>query len=109
MLIAGLNEPEFIQDDTFKTIIYRPQTSTGQVSGEVKKVIMVLDGEMKRIEIMDVLALSHRENFILNYLNPALQKGPIEQTHPNNPRHRNQKYRLTKLGEELKKKLLAKD
>lgn len=28
---VGLKEPEFIQEDTFKVIIYRPQANTGQV------------------------------------------------------------------------------
>ena len=54
---------------------------------------------------MDALELSHRENFIDNYLNPAMQKELIVQTHPDNPKNRNQKYKLTKLGREIKKKL----
>ena len=31
----GLKEPEFIQEDSFCTILYRPVMSTGEVTGEV--------------------------------------------------------------------------
>ncbi|MFN3342102.1 MAG: Fic family protein [Flavobacteriales bacterium] len=49
--------------------------STGQISQEVKKLIEVMEGEMKRAEIMKKLGLTHRENFIKNYLEPALNMG----------------------------------
>ncbi len=55
---------------------------------------------------MNALELNHRENFISNYLEPAMLKGYIEQTHPENPKHRNQKYRLTKKGLEIKKNVI---
>lgn len=49
-------------------------------------------------EIMERLSLKGRDNFLTAYLNPALKEGLIEQTHPENPKHRNQKYRLTEKG-----------
>lgn len=116
---AGLQEPEFIQDDDFKTIIYRKtateqatEQATGQATEqatmEVKKVVLVLDGEKKRAELMEILQLNHRQNFVNNYLEPALELKLIEQTHPDNPNHPDQKYRLTKTGLEMKKMLKEK-
>jgi ATP-dependent DNA helicase RecG len=78
---------------------------TGQVREEVQKVIRVLDGEMKLKELMESLELSHRENFINNYLEPSMNSGFIELKYPDSPNHPNQKYRLTSKGEKLKKEI----
>ena len=108
----GLKEPEFIQDDSFTTILYRPSTgqvtgqvtgqATGQANDEIEKVILTINGEMKRGEIQEELQLKHREHFVDNYMKPALEKGFIEMKYPDSPNHPNQKYRLTKKGEKLK-------
>ncbi|MEI6753923.1 MAG: ATP-binding protein [Paludibacter sp.] len=97
----GLQEPVFEQDDSFKTILYRMQT-TQEVSGEVLKVIMVLEGEMKRSEIQQVLQLKHDDYFRVEYILPALESGVIEQTHPESPNHPQQHYKLTEKGKQLK-------
>jgi predicted HTH transcriptional regulator len=111
----GLKEPEFIQDDSFTTILYRPSTdqATGQVTGqvtgqatdEIEKVVLVINGEMKRAEIQEELQLKHRENFVENYMNPALEEGFVEMKYPDIPNHPKQKYTLTKKGETLKTNL----
>lgn len=44
-----------------------------QVTPQVKKLISVLKGEMPRLEIQELLKLTDRENFRLNYLQPALE------------------------------------
>jgi hypothetical protein len=58
--------------------------------------------EMSRLDIQTELKLSHRENFRLNYLQPALNSEVIEMTIPGKPNSRLQKYRLTAKGIELK-------
>ena len=60
---------------------------------------------MDRQEIQNQLNLSDRENFRQNYLKPALEFGFIEMTIPDKPNSRLQKYRLTNLGKQLKKRL----
>ena len=50
---------------------------------------------------MDKIGLKGRDNFLNMYLLPALEGGFIEQTHPDKPRHPNQKYRLTAKGKSL--------
>jgi ATP-dependent DNA helicase RecG len=123
----GLKEPDFIQEDIFKTIIWRKteEVIPGEVSGQaslqatlqatlqvdeeftsaISRVLIVLKGRMKRTELQQLLGLKDRASFISNYLNPASEKGYIEMTFPESPNHPNQQYRLTKKGSDLKKKL----
>ncbi|MBA4418154.1 MAG: cell filamentation protein Fic [Syntrophus sp. (in: bacteria)] len=54
-------------------------------------------------DLMAKLGLSHRPTFRKNYLHPALAAQLVEMIHPDTPRSRNQKYRLTKRGEQLMK------
>ena len=102
-----LPEPNFEQEEDFKTILYRP--STDQVpeefrttSIEVKNLIKVVDGEMSRKDIQDALELRHAGNFRDNYLDPAIAEGIIEMKYPGNPNHPKQKYLLTEKGTEIK-------
>jgi hypothetical protein len=124
----GLREPDFIQEEIFKTVIWRTARQatgevtgqatgqatgqvtvevTGQTNGEVndfiKRVVMVMYGELRRSDIMDSLELKHRDSFMDNYIKPSLEAGFIEMTFPDNPNHPNQRYRLTEKGEMLKK------
>ena len=66
---------------------------------------MVLKGEMKRIEIQKLLQLKHDDYFRTHFILPALELKVIDMKFPDNPKHRNQKYKLTNLGKEIKKKL----
>ncbi len=124
---AGLKEPEFVQEEIFKIIIWRKQTvgqvtdhdtdhdtgqatgqATGQVNEYIRRIVLVILGEVRRSEIQNALGLRHRETFINNYLNPSLDAGFVEMMYPDNPTHPNQRYRLTPKGMELKIKLNAK-
>lgn len=128
---AGIEKkPEFIQEDIFRTIIWRKQVTdvpiatrqpdrlpdnptTRQVKEKSEndaikyatKVIQIMSGELRRSEIQDALELKDRENFAKNYLDPSLQLGYIEQTYPDTPSHPGQRYRLTDKGLALKMKL----
>lgn len=90
------------------------RAGTGQVPGkyrasrEADRVVLVLDGEMKRIEIQEALQLKHRDSFVENYLQPAMEKKFVEMTIPDKPNSSRQRYRLTAKGEALKKKLTKK-
>jgi len=141
-----LRRTGFIQEENFRTIIWRTQKATGQAGGQdnvevtqdadieyntgtatlqatpqatlqatvqaeevteaVKRVILVLDGDLKRAEIQEILELKDRVNFIANYLNPSLEADYIEMTIPEIPTHQEQRYRLTAKGKILKTKLL---
>jgi ATP-dependent DNA helicase RecG len=66
-----------------------------------------MDGELSRSEIQSTSGLRNRENFMLNYINPALEGIYIEQIYPNSPKHSQQKYRLTEKGKKIKEQLKA--
>ena len=55
------------------------------------------------VDIMRKLQLEHKQNFIKNYIQPALKFGLIEMTIPDKPDSRLQKYRLTAKGWEMQK------
>ena len=141
----GLKEPEFIQEEDFRTVIWRTlkATSTGEnklsgqvktadnkevskdttrqdarqatrqatrqaeeeISETIKRVILVIEDDLKRAEIQEILGLKDRETFVLNYLNPSLESAYIEMTIPEIPTHKEQRYRLTAKGLAFKKKL----
>jgi len=75
------------------------------VTDHVKSLILILDGNMSRPELMDILRLKHNQTFRENYLHPALKQEWIEMTLPDKPKSVNQKYRLTDKGKRLKDKL----
>jgi len=119
---SGLKAPEFYQEEDFKVVIWRHtdeqnptntpdkhRASTVQVphkhrtsTAQVRELIKVLNvNQLSVKEIMDTLALSHRGNFLNNYLNPAITSGYIELLYPDTPRSPKQKYRLTEKGKAL--------
>ena len=72
-----------------------------QVSDQVKRLLGVFDGApLSALDLMNRLGLSHRPTFRKNYLHPALAADWIEMTHPDSPRAKNQKYRITQRGKE---------
>ena len=81
--------------------------ATGQVEEGIRRVILVIFGNMKSSEIQDALGLKHREYFRDNYLIPSMNEGYLEMTIPDKPNSPNQQYRLTVKGQELKKRLEA--
>jgi predicted HTH transcriptional regulator len=115
----GLKAPEFIQEEDFRTIIWRthskvekrsntPQATlqaTDNLNEPTRRILLVLDSELKRLELQEILGLKDRVNFITNYLNPTLEMGYIEMTIPEIPTHQEQRYRLTTKGITLKKQL----
>ena len=114
---AGLLEPEFTLTDGFViTLRRKPDKAfeavggivTGEVTGEVKKLLMVCRDVMTRKELQENLYLKGEENFRKLYLVPALEAGYIEMTLPDKPQSRLQKYRLTPEGKVLLARLSKK-
>ena len=79
--------------------------STPQVTLQVRNLILCLDGERTRSEILQSLGLKDRTNLAKEYVQPALAEGLIEMTIPDRPRSSKQKYRLTDKGRELQDRL----
>lgn len=124
---AGLRTPEFIQDEDFLTILWRPEKqATGQltdheadqvtahetdhqiglVSKPIRRLVMIIRGDTKtREEIMKIMHLTHRENFRLTYTAPAIADGYVAMLYPDNPKRKGQAYYLTLKGLELLTKI----
>ncbi|WP_419165186.1 Fic family protein [Candidatus Palauibacter sp.] len=72
---------------------------TEQVTEQVRRLLAVMDDSaLSARELMSRLHLTHRPNFLYNYLRPALRHGFIAMTRPDAPRAHNQRYRLTPSG-----------
>ena len=69
-----------------------------QVSEEIRRLLLVVRGEMTGRELQAALNLRGRVNFRQKYLTPALSAGLIAMTIPDKPNSRLQKYRLTEQG-----------
>ena len=62
--------------------------------------------ELSTAQIMKVLRLKHRPNFLEYHLNPAIQEGFVRMLYPNSPNHPRQKYLLTVKGMALYNELM---
>lgn len=92
---AGLPEPEFSLSDGFMVTLHRKVVeiskisiggTTGEVTGEVTdelgRLLLAIQGEMKRVDLQAALGLKHQESFRDVYLVPALASGWVEMTVP---------------------------
>lgn len=82
---------------------YENKHASPQVTPQVKQLILIIEDEMTREELQQILRLRDRENFRKLYIVEALEKEYIEMTIPELPNSPNQKYRLTRKGEKLNK------
>lgn len=71
---------------------------TAHATPQVTRLLSVLKGEMSARQILHALGLRDRKSFRERYLLPALGQALVEMTHPESPRARNQRYRLTARG-----------
>jgi ATP-dependent DNA helicase RecG len=74
---------------------------TGEVSQEIIRIATICAIPKSRKELMAGLGLKHEDHFREVYLLPAMETGIIEQTIPDKPTSRLQKYRLTGKGHKL--------
>ena len=112
---AGLKEPEFIQAEDFKTILYRTSTEQATMHDtmhdtihdtmQVLQLIEVLFGELSREELQEKLAINNRDYLRKSFINAALNAGYIEMLIPEKPKSKNQRYRLSIAGKLLQEKL----
>ena len=123
---VGLPAPEFNTDGSFVWVVFKykrnsvvvpPQfphsdpTSTQQVPNkyptstqQVRELISIIkDNEYSVKEIMSLLNLKDRVNFLRIYLTPALEEGFIAMKYPEQPKNPKQKYMLTEKGKGLLK------
>ena len=113
---ANLLKPEFKTSGNCIRLIFRygsinNPTSTQQVPNkyptstqQVDSLIAIIGENTYSVrEIMELMGLKDRVNFLWNHLNPAVESGFVEPIYPNSPKHPRQKYRLTEKGKALLK------
>ena len=112
---VGLPAPEFNTDRNFVWVVFKykrdnvpvtPQLShnTPTSTQQVQELISIIkDREYSVKEIMSLLNLKDRVNFLRIYLNPALEDGFISMKYPEQPKSPKQKYLLTEKGKVLLK------
>lgn len=93
-----INPPEEWQEEpnnVSEQVPYKYRTSTVQV----EQLVSVLGKDRLSVkEMLSRMGLKHRENFLTNYLSPAIKEGLISMLYPDSPRHPHQKYYLTAKG-----------
>ena len=72
---------------------------TTPITGEVERLVLVIEGQMSRAQIQQALKIRHEDHFRERYLTPALHDGIVEMTLPDRPKSRLQQYRLTPQGQ----------
>ena len=116
---VGIPDPEFHTDGnsvwvifryTRKTVGYNPTVapqlphSYPTVTPQVENVLSVIGEEtLSTKEIMGMIGLKDKSNFLELYLYPAIRQNLVEPVYPEKPKHPRQKYRLTEKGLELLK------
>jgi ATP-dependent DNA helicase RecG len=75
---------------------------TDQVSNQVKELVNILEDDMTRVQLMDMLGIKSVPYFRKKYIQKSVELGVIELTQPNSPNSPTQKYRLTEKGKQIK-------
>ena len=74
------------------------------VTPQMEKVLSAIGGKtLSTKEIMGIIGLKDKSNFLELYLYPATRQNLVEPIYPENPKHPRQKYRLTEKGKALLK------
>ena len=109
---VGLPAPEFNTDGNFVWVVFKynrnnvvtTQQATQQATKFIQELISVVNNNEYSVkEIMSLLKLKDRVNFLRTYLTPALEEGLIAMKYPKSPKHPGQKYMLTEKGKTLLK------
>ncbi|MDY0153572.1 MAG: Fic family protein [Prevotella sp.] len=102
-------QPNLAEPTSIESLPDKYPASTRQVGNGIntdnlniiKIVKAIREKQMPVKEMLVSLGLKDRENFLANYLNPAISEGYIRLLYPDSLRHPRQKYLLTTKGMEL--------
>jgi len=89
---------EFMLTMIFDAVVASTPQATPPVTPQVGQLLMVMDGEMSREALQDLLHLQDRKSFRARYLRPALADEFIEMTIPDKPNSPLQRYQITEKG-----------
>lgn len=114
---VGISDPEFHTDGNSVWVVFHRRavgqhptvttqlpinfpTATPQV---VRVLVAIGENTVATKEIMSIMGLKDKSNFLELYLYPAIRQNLVEPLYPENPKHPRQKYRLTDKGKEFLK------
>ena len=109
---AGLNNGAEIKDSNHQNG-HQTGHQTGHqieyITRQIKDLVESLSEQsLSMQQLMQTLQKKGRDNFIVNYINPALSNGLIARLFPDNARQKGQKYYLTEKGKQLLKEIKSK-
>ncbi len=85
--------------DKYRTSTVQVESKLHSDNYSIVKIVLTIGGSQMSVrEMMSAIGLKHRENFLANYLNPAISEGYIRLLYPDSPRHPRQRYLLTAKG-----------
>lgn len=94
-----VNPPERLNRENKPTSARQVPDKFPTSSPSVMNLVTVLgERQMSVKELIAALNLKNRENFMANYLDPAINAGLVAMLYPDSPRHPRQKYLLTVKG-----------
>ena len=114
---VGISDPEFHTDGNSVWVVFHRRavgqhpTATRQLpinsttaTPQVERVLVAIgENTVATKEIMSIMGLKDKSNFLELYLYPAIRQNLVEPLYPENPKHPRQKYRLTDKGKEFLK------
>ena len=116
------NQGQYVAQAHFQTILanltsdHAGGNKDSLVSTEVTKLTEALEERQREVlchlqqaqtlkALMDFFGKTHRNNFKNNYLDGLVEYGLVALTHPGNPKHPDQAYELTELGQAVRQRL----
>ncbi|MCQ2380587.1 MAG: hypothetical protein MJ025_06685, partial [Victivallaceae bacterium] len=104
----GLRDPQFLQDEDFKVVIYRPSgdfngqgPSQGPSQGLGRNILDMCREPKKITTLCETFGFSNRTKFRERYVVPLLRDGYIGMVIPEKPTSSKQMYRTTSKGVEF--------
>jgi len=95
----GSDQPNLAAPDKHPTSTRQVPDKLHTDNPNIMQIIQVIgESELSVKEMMTAIELKNRENFVDNYLNPAITGGYVSLLYPDKPRHPRQKYLLTVKG-----------
>lgn len=85
-------------ENSLRLVFPASEQRTPQVTPQVKDLLSIMSGVHSRLELQSSLQLLDRENFRVNYLQPAIAAAYIALTLPDKPTSSKQQYYLTDKG-----------
>ena len=75
-----------------------------QAKEQVQRLVNVIREDAYTVsDLLRLLHLTGRRNFVENYLKPAIEEGYVLRAYPDKPKHPNQRYYLSEKGLKLVK------